>query len=51
MEEQIGSIEPGKIADFTVLEQDPYAVDPRELKDIKVWGVVFEGTVFPAQDH
>jgi predicted amidohydrolase YtcJ len=51
MENQIGSIEPGKIADFTVLEQDPYAVDPRELKDIKVWGVVFEGTVFPAQDH
>ena len=49
MEQEIGSIEPGKIADFTVLEQDPYAVSPMKLKDIPVWGTVFEGKVFPVE--
>lgn len=43
----IGSIETGKRADFTVLEQDPTSVDPVELKDIEVWGTVVGGEVFP----
>ena len=30
-EDKIGSIAPGKIANFTVLEEDPYAVDPTKL--------------------
>lgn len=47
MENQIGSIKVGKKADFTVLEQDPYQVEAIALKDIPVWGTVFEGTVFP----
>ncbi|KPK28933.1 MAG: hypothetical protein AMJ61_00020 [Desulfobacterales bacterium SG8_35_2] len=47
MEEEIGSISPGKVADFTVLEQDPYEVDPVKLKDIPIWGTVFEGKPFP----
>lgn len=46
-EAQIGSIAPGKIANFTVLEQDPYKVDPKKLKDIPIWGTVFEGRLFP----
>jgi len=46
-EDKIGSIAPGKIANFTVLEQDPYAVDPMTLKDIPVWGTVFEGALYP----
>ncbi|MFZ4480881.1 MAG: amidohydrolase [Rhodoferax sp.] len=46
-EELLGSIKPGKIANFTVLEQDPYQVEPTRLKDIEVWGTVFEGRVFP----
>jgi hypothetical protein len=46
-EDQIGSIAPGKIANFTVLDEDPYAVAPEKLKDIPVWGTVFEGKVFP----
>ena len=46
-EDRIGSIAPGKIANFTVLAEDPYAVDPMKLKDIAVWGTVFEGGVFP----
>jgi len=46
-EDWIGSIAPGKIANFTVLEEDPTAVDPLKLKDIAIWGTVFEGRLFP----
>ena len=46
-EAQIGSIAPGKIANFTVLEQDPYKVNPKTLKDVPIWGTVFEGRLFP----
>jgi predicted amidohydrolase YtcJ len=43
LEDEIGSIEVGKRADFTVLERDPYAVAPTELADIPVWGTVLGG--------
>jgi predicted amidohydrolase YtcJ len=46
-EDRIGSIAPGKIANFTVLEEDPYAVEPMRLKDIPIWGTVFEGALYP----
>lgn len=46
-ENELGSICPGKIANFTVLEEDPRAVDPMKLNDIPIWGTVFEGRVFP----
>jgi predicted amidohydrolase YtcJ len=48
LEAEVGSITPGKFANFTVLEQSPYAVPPAALKDIKVWGTVLEGRVQPA---
>jgi predicted amidohydrolase YtcJ len=48
-EDEIGSIRAGKKADFTVLESDPYAVGARELKDIVIWGTVFEGELHPLQ--
>lgn len=47
MEDEIGSIRSGKKADFTVLEDDPYEVEPSEIKDIDIWGTIFEGTPFP----
>jgi predicted amidohydrolase YtcJ len=47
-EDRIGSVAPGKHADFTVLEQDPYAVRPERLRDVKVWGTVFAGEPHPA---
>ncbi|WP_121062572.1 amidohydrolase [Chachezhania antarctica] len=47
MEDEIGSIRAGKKADFTVLKQDPYAVAPETLRDIPIWGTVFEGQPFP----
>jgi hypothetical protein len=41
----LGSIEVGKHADFAVLEDDPYDVDPIRLKDVGVRGTVLAGEV------
>lgn len=46
-EHEIGSICSGKKADFTVLEADPYETPAEALKDIPIWGTVFEGKPFP----
>lgn len=35
-EEQLGSLEPGKLADFVILEDDPRAVEPTTIGDISV---------------
>ncbi len=43
LEKDIGTIEAGKFADFTVLDKSPYDVGVKGLRDLKVWGVVFEG--------
>lgn len=48
LEDEVGSITPGKFANFVVLDQDPYTVAPAALKDIPVWGTVLEGRVQPA---
>ncbi|KQW20967.1 amidohydrolase [Afipia sp. Root123D2] len=48
MEQKIGSLEPGKMADFVILDQDPYEVNPANLKDIGIWGTVLGGQVQPA---
>lgn len=47
-DEKLGSIAPGKFADFTILESDPYLVPKDKLRDIKVWGTVVGGKKFPA---
>lgn len=49
MEDELGSITPGKLANFTVLAEDPYAADPLRLKDIAVLGTVYAGRWFPAE--
>jgi predicted amidohydrolase YtcJ len=49
LDEELGSIDVGKRADFAVLEQDPLAdVPPEKLKDVEVWGTVLGGRVFEA---
>jgi predicted amidohydrolase YtcJ len=50
IEEKVGSIASGKFADFVVLEQDPYATAKEELRNIKVWGTVVGGKVYPASE-
>ncbi|KOO13963.1 hydrolase [Vibrio xuii] len=47
MEDTLGSIEVGKKANFTILEQDPYKVDVNQLKDIPIYATVFESKLFP----
>lgn len=47
VEEKIGSIQAGKMADFAVLDQDPFEVEPMKLKDIPVWGTVIGGRLQP----
>ena len=45
LDREIGSIQTGKRADFTVLGEDPTAVDSLTLKDVPVLGTVFGGRV------
>ena len=47
MEDTLGSIREGKVANFTILELNPYAVALDQLKDIPVTATVFEGRMFP----
>lgn len=48
LEDEIGTIVPGKRANLTILSENPLSVDPGSLRDIKVWGTVMEGRVLPA---
>jgi hypothetical protein len=47
LERDVGSIEPGKLANFTILSENPVTSDPMRIKDIAVWGTVHEGRVLP----
>ena len=40
-----GTIEPGKLADFVVLSDDIFAIDPVKIVDTKVYLTIFDGKV------
>jgi predicted amidohydrolase YtcJ len=40
-----GSVTPGKLADYVVLAEDPHAVDPGKIKDIRIVHTVVGGTI------
>jgi predicted amidohydrolase YtcJ len=43
-ETEIGSLAPGKLADFTVLDRNPLSVDPEQITDIQVLATIVDGT-------
>lgn len=45
MEDKLGSIEVGKYADFVVLEESPYHVEPHHIHDIAVAMTIMDGKV------
>jgi len=49
MEKEVGSIVHGKLANFTILADNPLTIDPMKIKDIAVWGTVQEGRVLPVK--
>jgi predicted amidohydrolase YtcJ len=49
LENEIGSIVPGKLANFTILGESPLTVDPGKIKDIPIWGTVHEGRILPVE--
>lgn len=49
MDKDLGSIVPGKLANFTILADNPVTIDPMKIKDIPVWGTVHEGRVLPVR--
>jgi len=46
-----GAIEEGKLADLTVLAQDPYKVHPHKIKDIRVNMTIVDGKIVYKRKH
>jgi predicted amidohydrolase YtcJ len=46
LEDDYGSISPGKYANFTILSQNPLTIDPLLIKSIKIKGTSVEGRLF-----
>jgi predicted amidohydrolase YtcJ len=49
LEKEVGSIMAGKLANFTILAENPVTSDSMHIKDINVWGTVHEGRVLPVK--
>ncbi|MCH2189808.1 MAG: amidohydrolase [Gammaproteobacteria bacterium] len=45
LENQIGSLAKGKVANFTILEANPFEIDPMNIKDLKVKALVYKGKI------
>ncbi|WP_018969179.1 amidohydrolase [Rubritalea marina] len=51
LEHEVGSIEAGKLANFTILAENPITCEPTAIKDIPIWGTVNEGRVLKIKAH
>ena len=49
LDDEVGSIEVGKRADFAVLADDPLEIAPQALKDVRVVGTMVGGVPFAAR--
>lgn len=49
MDDIVGSLEPGKRADFVILDRDPLAIDPATLRDTKVLATYVDGKLVHGQ--
>ena len=47
LENELGSIKPGKTANFTILKENPFKVDTLHIKDIHVAEIVCKGRLVP----
>lgn len=45
MEDRIGSIEPGKLADLTIVDGDLTTADPDAIAQMRIWRTIIEGRV------
>lgn len=49
LEKDMGNIVPGKLANFTILADNPVTCEASKIKDIAVWGTVNEGRKLPVK--
>ena len=42
-EDRKGTLEAGKLADLAVLDRDPFAISPADLRDVRVLATIKEG--------
>jgi predicted amidohydrolase YtcJ len=49
LENEMGNIVPGKLANFTILADNPLTVPAAQIKNISIWGTVQEGRILPVQ--
>jgi len=50
-EDKRGTIEPGKLADLTILSNDPFSVTPSSIKQIKVRMTIVNGRIVYSNPH
>ncbi|MFW2338932.1 MAG: amidohydrolase [Acidimicrobiia bacterium] len=44
-DDSLGSIEPGKYADLTIIDGDPFAAKPAEVGELEIWKTLINGEV------
>ena len=47
LEKDYGSISEGKLANFTILSENPLSVNPQTIKDIEIKATIVEGQYYP----